>query len=152
MTIHFDHRPFHELSLMELHDILWLRNEVFVVGQKITSEPEVDGRDPECVHVFGRDADGRVVATARVFLAGDVVKVGRVAVARDQQRGGVGTALMEHVHRVIGDRPAALSAQAYLRAWYQRLGWQPVGEEYEEAEIPHVWMERSAPAEPRREA
>ncbi len=152
MTIHFEHRPFHELSLMELHDILWLRNEVFVVGQKITCEPEVDGRDPECVHVFGRDRDGRVVATARVFLAGEVVKVGRVAVARDLQRGGVGSALMERVHQVIGDRAAALSAQAYLRGWYQRLGWQPVGEEYDEAEIPHIWMERSAPAEPSREA
>lgn len=146
MKLEFRHAPFTDLGLRELHDMLWLRNEVFVVGQKITCEAEVDGRDPECVHVWGTTEEGRVVATARVFLDADPVKVGRVAVARDLQRAGVGSQLMEAVHAVIGDRPAALSAQAYLRAWYTRMGWTAVGEEYEEAEIPHIWMVRPAPA------
>lgn len=141
----FTHKPFGALGLRELHDLLWLRNEVFVFGQKITDEPEVDGRDPECVHVIGRTPDGRVVATARLFMGKDPVKVGRVAVAIDLQRSGAGTALMAHVHRVIGDRPAALSAQDYLRGWYARLGWQAQGEVYDEAGIPHIYMTRPAP-------
>lgn len=141
----FAARPFAELTLRELHDILWLRNEVFVFGQKITEEPEVDGRDPECVHVFGRTEDGRVVATARLFMASDPVKVGRVAVAMDLQRSGTGTALMAYVHQTIGSRPAALSAQDYLRRWYTRLGWQAKGGVYDEAGIPHVTMVRPLP-------
>lgn len=145
-AVHFSHKPFDALTLMELHDLFWLRNEVFVFYQKITAEPEVDGLDPEAVHILGRDADGKMVATARLFMAGDVVKVGRVAVHQDLHRAGVGTALMEYAHEVIGDRPAALSAQAYLRAWYQRLGWQPKGDEYDEAEIPHVYMTRGPSA------
>ncbi len=138
----FTHKPFAELTLMELHDLMWLRNEVFVFHQKITAEPEVDGKDPEAVHVMGVTEDGRMVATARVFLAGEVAKVGRVAVHQDLHRTGLGTALMEHVHTVIGERPAALSAQAYLRGWYTRLGWVAQGEEYDEADIPHVYMTR----------
>ncbi len=140
--VQFSHKAFADLTLMELHDLFWLRNEVFVFYQKITAESEIDGRDPEAVHILGRGADGRMVATARLFMDGDVVKVGRVAVHQDLHRGGVGTALMRYAHEVIGPRPAALSAQAYLRDWYQRLGWQPVGAEYDEAEIPHVYMER----------
>lgn len=147
MPVVFSHRPFAALSLMELHDILWLRNEVFVVGQKITDEAEVDGHDPECTHVFGVDAgSGHTVATARVFLAKTPVKVGRVAVARECQRGGVGTELMQVVHEVIGARDAALSAQAYLQGWYERLGWIAEGEIYHEAGIPHIWMVRPATA------
>lgn len=129
---------------MELHDILWLRNEVFVVGQKITMEAEVDGLDPECVHVVGVDESGRTVATARLFMAKDPIKVGRIAVARDLQGHGLGTALMHHVHEVMGDRPGAMSAQDYLRKWYGSLGWVADSDVYDEAGIPHVHMVRSS--------
>ncbi len=138
----FFHRRFEELSLLELHDLLWLRNEVFVVGQKITSEAEVDGLDPQCVHVVGVDDDGRTVATARLFMDGSPIKVGRIAVARDLQRTGLGTRLMRYVHEVIGDRDAAMSAQDYLRGWYGSLGWVADTGIYDEAGIPHVHMVR----------
>ena len=46
--------------------------------------------------------------------------------------------------RIIGDRPAAMSAQAHLEAWYTRVGWQRVGDVYDEANIPHVKMIRNA--------
>ncbi len=143
MDVEFYHRSFEDLTLMELHDLMWLRNEVFVFGQKITDEPEVDGLDPQCVHVIGRRiSDGKVIATARIFMNEDPVKVGRVAVDNTLQAGGIGTRLMEHVHQVIGERNAALSAQDYLRRWYTRLGWVADSDVYDEAGIPHVHMVR----------
>lgn len=142
-VVEFSHRRFQDLTLMELHDLLWLRNEVFVFGQKITDEAEVDGLDPQCVHVIGRRQDDqRVVATARLFMDLDPIKVGRVAVHNDLQRSGTGTQLMEYVHEIIGDRPAALSAQDYLRGWYAKLGWIVDSDIYDEAGIPHVHMHR----------
>lgn len=143
MDVTFTTKPFDALTLRELHDLLWLRNEVFVVGQGITAEPEVDGHDPECSHVIGRDAGGRIVATARLFMHKRPIKVGRVAVARDLRRSGVGGALMAAVHAALGDQPAALSAQAYLQTWYERLGWRGEGGVYDEAGIPHLWMTRA---------
>ena len=140
-SLRFDHRPFEKLTLRELHDVLWLRNEVFVFGQRFTAEPEVDGRDPECVHVMGWDG-ARLVATARLFVDKDPVKVGRIAVHNDLQGRGLGTDLMRYVHGLLGDRPAAMSAQAHLERWYGSLGWERVGEVYEEAEIPHLRMVR----------
>ncbi len=146
MEMDFSHRPFDKLSLMELHDLLWLRNEVFVFGQKITEESEVDGLDPECVHVIGRlRHDGKVVATARIFIDEVPMKVGRVAVDMKLQRSGVGSQLMRYVHEVIGDRDAVLSAQDYLRGWYESLGWVTDSDVYDEAGIPHVHMHRDRP-------
>ena len=143
LDIRFVHRPFGSLSLMELHDILWLRNEVFVFGQKITAEPEVDGLDPQCVHIIGSTQAGRVVATARFFPDLDPIKIGRIAVHPDMQRTGLGTALMKYLIKVIGDKPSEMSAQLYLKDWYHGLGWAPDGDVYEEAEIPHIHMVRA---------
>lgn len=142
MKITFQHRPFDELSIRELHDIMWLRNVVFVVGQKITSEPEVDGLDPECTHVFGADEYGKIVAVTRLFLDEDPVKVGRIAVDRELQATGIGTQMMHYVNDVLCDRSAVMSAQHHLCNWYTSVGWIAVGPVYDEAGIPHSKMVR----------
>lgn len=139
MDLQCDLKHFDELSTREIYDLLHLRDLVFVVGQKITAEPEVDGRDPECVHA--RIFDGaQLLGTARIFADQRPLVVGRVAVHPDRQRGGVGTVLMRHIQAWLGERPAELHAQAHLEAWYTSLGWQRVGDAFEEADIPHVMM------------
>ncbi len=134
-------KQFQELTLLELHNLYYLRNVVFVVGQRITAVPEIDDLDPHSHHFLGT-LDGELVATARAFRQGDVWVVGRVAVATDRQGEGLGTDLMQQVADWLGDRPAELHAQAHLEGWYASLGWRRVGEIYEEAEIPHVTMVR----------
>jgi ElaA protein len=134
-------KDFNRLTLRELYDLLVLRNIVFVVGQKITSEPEADGLDDECSHALLYSGDD-LIATARIFLGKKPIVVGRIAVHPDHQRTGVGTGLMEHLQRYLADRPAEMHAQAHLEEWYTRLGWRRVGDLYEEAQIPHVTMVR----------
>lgn len=139
--LRFEIAPFEQLALRQFHDIAWLRNVVFVVGQKITAEPEIDGRDPECEHAMLYQGS-RLVGTARVFAAEDPQVVGRVAVHPELQGGGLGTKLMEYIQehlRAQGAR-AELHAQAHLEVWYTRLGWTRQGEVFVEAEIPHVMM------------
>lgn len=138
--ITFACKPFAELSTAELYEILHLRDLVFVVGQKITSEPEVDGHDPAFHHLIGRDASGRVIATARLTLDHAPVKVGRVAVHPELQHQGVGTALMRDIQARLQDRPATMNAQAHLEPWYESLGWRREGPLFQEAEIEHVRM------------
>lgn len=134
-----DIKHFDQLTTRELYDVLWLRDLVFVVGQKITSEPEVDGLDPECHHAMLR-RDHRVIGTARIFASRNPIVVGRVAVHGDFQKQGLGTELMRQVQQWIGNRPAELHAQAHLEPWYTTLGWRRVGDVFIEAEIPHVTM------------
>ena len=135
-------KEFNALSLRELYDVLHLRDLVFVVGQRITAVPEVDGEDPDATHALFRDADGRLIGTLRVFLGEQPVRVGRIAIHPDLQRGGFGTAMMHALHTFLGERPAIMHAQDYLRPWYGRLGWSAEGEPYLEADIPHITMRR----------
>lgn len=139
MSVEFAIKPFAELTLMELYEIMCLRDLVFVVGQKITSEPEVDGRDPDCWHAMLR-RDGKLVGTTRVFAEESPKMVGRVAIHPDLQGGGLGTVMMRHVQAWLGDAHAELHAQAHLERWYGSLGWVRFGDVFEEAEIPHVMM------------
>ena len=125
---------------MELYEVLCLRDLVFVVGQKITAVPEVDGEDPSFHHLIGRDQMGRVIATARLSLDDTPIKLGRVAVRDDLQRTGIGSALMREAQRIIGRRPATMNAQAHLEPWYASLGWKREGPVFLEAEIDHVRM------------
>lgn len=135
----FEVKSFRELDLDELYDLLVLRNLVFVVGQKITAEAEVDGQDRECLHAILR-VGGVIVGTARIESKEEYFKVGRVCVTPGRQGEGLGTELMKGIQYFLGEQRAALHAQAHLQAWYERLGWIRVGEEFQEAEIPHVKM------------
>ncbi|MGM0556491.1 MAG: GNAT family N-acetyltransferase [Myxococcota bacterium] len=139
-----DIKPYEQLTRDELHDIFMLRNIVFVVGQGITAEPEVDGRDPECEHAMLWEGD-TLLGTARIFHRDDPQVVGRVAVLTSRQGEGLGSVLMEAVQEHIGESPAELHAQAHLEDWYTRLGWTRVGALFEEANIPHVMMEWRQP-------
>jgi ElaA protein len=132
-------KHYRDLSKDELYQIMVLRDLVFVVGQKITAVPEVDGRDPECEHAM-LNVEDELVGTARIFCDEEPVVVGRVAVHSDWQGRGLGTVLMQAVQKHLGARHAELHAQAHLEDWYSRLGWQRSGEEFEEAKIPHVMM------------
>lgn len=132
-------KPFAQLSLMELYAALQLRDLVFVVGQKITAEPEVDGQDPECAHALLYDED-KLVGTLRIFEQRTPQVIGRVAVHPDHQGQGLGTLMMKEAQARLGDADAELHAQAHLEDWYSSLGWRRVGEVYEEAQIPHVTM------------
>lgn len=137
--LRFVSKHFDALTIHELYALLHLRDLVFVVGQKITAEPEVDGRDQVCVHGMLYEGD-ELLGTARIFVDEVPRVVGRVAVHPARQGQGLGTILMEHIQAELGEGPAELHAQAHLEAWYTRLGWSRIGEVFVEAQIPHVMM------------
>lgn len=137
--------PAADLSTRLLHDVLALRNRVFVVEQACAYQ-DVDGLDlGEGVrHVVALDGE-RLVACARV-LPGP--RIGRVAVAPEARGLQLGRRLMERALAVCEERwpgaPVTVSAQAHLRGFYGSLGFEAVGEEYDEDGIPHVDMVRRA--------
>lgn len=47
-----------QLSPKEVHDMLKIRVDVFVVEQEC-AYPELDGKDPDCWHVLGQDENGK---------------------------------------------------------------------------------------------
>ncbi len=128
----------------DLAAALDVRHEVFVIGQGVPLDLEQDGRDGAAEHVLGR-VDGRPVAAARLLVDDGVALVQRVAVRADLRGAGIGAAVMaalEDRARERGAGVAELHAQVAVRGFYERLGYQAFGPEYDEAGIRHVSMRK----------
>ncbi len=129
----------------EVRTAIALRHEVFVDEQGVDAVQEHDGRDEEATHLVALH-DGSLVGTCRLLAEGDVVKLGRLAVAAAHRRQGVAARLLAEGERWARERGSArivLHAQSYARTLYAAAGYGAVGDTFMEAGIEHVRMERS---------
>ena len=147
MTIEWRLKRFEELSPFELYEILWLRNEVFVVEQNCVFQ-DADHKDADAHHLMGW-LDGKLAAYTRLVPPGAIYKemsIGRVVTAPHARRGGFGRALMAESIRccglLFGEGPIRIGAQLYLKTFYESFGFVQAGESYLEDGIPHIYMYR----------
>jgi len=138
-------KEFKELSTSELYAILQLRSEVFVVEQDCVYQ-DLDGKDQKALHIIG-SRDGKVVAYTRIFRPGHYFKeasIGRVVVKSSERKYGYGQEIMKvsinAVEKFFNETVIHLSAQLYLKKFYNSLGFEQIGEEYLEDGIPHIAM------------
>lgn len=143
----FRTKNFSTLTLDELHDLLLLRSEVFVVEQDCVYQ-DVDGKDKKAIHVLGYKED-ELVAYTRIFKAGDYFEkasFGRVVVKENARKFGYGHDLLKQTLHVMekhfGKVATKISAQTYLRRFYKAHGFEQTGSEYLEDGIPHIAMLR----------
>lgn len=128
----------------ELRQALELRHEVFCVEQGVPEWEEVDGRDPEAVHLVAVTG-GELLGTCRLLVVGHTVQFSRLAVRVSARRRGIATALLEAAEaesRAVGADRIVLHAQTYARSLYDRVGYRPRGAVFREAGIEHVAMEK----------
>jgi ElaA protein len=147
MQIQWKIKPFEALSNAELYQILKLRSEVFVVEQNCVYL-DIDDKDQKALHLFGID-DGKIIAYARLFKPSDYFQeasIGRVVTHMDSRAKKIGHLLMkeaiEAVRTYFGESHITISAQLYLKKFYESHGFIVVGETYLEDDIPHIRMEK----------
>jgi ElaA protein len=152
-ALHWTCRAFHELSVTELHDILQLRAEVFVVEQACAFQ-DIDGTDPQAMHLMGYEtarpmtgSTGQLVAYARCFDAGvkfAEASIGRVITRASVRGSGLGHALMRQARQVLvarwGEQPIRIGAQARLKNFYGSHGFVDMQRPYLEDGIEHLEM------------
>jgi ElaA protein len=136
---------FSELTTIELYAILQLRSEVFVVEQDCVYQ-DIDYKDQKAIHVLGYKNE-KLIAYTRIFKPGDYFKeasIGRVVVAQNERKFRYGFVIMEHSIKAVKDffneTIIKISAQKYLKKFYESLDFEQVGEEYLEDDIPHIPM------------
>lgn len=139
--------PFDALTLQQLYALLRLRQEVFAVEQA-SIYLDVDGRDTHALHLFAIRGEA-VVACCRVLAPGvkyAEASIGRVCTASSARGTGLGKVLMQHALACCDERYAGLgiriSAQRYLKAFYEDFGFEQTSEVYDEDGIPHIEMLR----------
>ncbi|MBD3665484.1 GNAT family N-acetyltransferase [Sulfitobacter aestuariivivens] len=120
-----------------------LRRVVFIEEQGVPVEEEIDALDVESLHLLARDGD-TPVGTARVYIADDIAKIGRVCVLKSHRGAGLGAALIMAALEVSAGkaRTAKLGAQLHALGFYETLGFAATGPVYDDAGIDHRDMVR----------
>ena len=141
-------KTFNQLNTQELYNILQLRSEVFVVEQNCVYQ-DLDGKDEKALHIIGFK-NNKVVAYTRVFKPGDYFEyasIGRVVVDQNEREHKYGYDIMkasvEAIKTHYNETKIKISAQTYLKRFYNNLDFFEVGEEYLEDGIPHIGMMRT---------
>lgn len=141
-------RTFDDLNTLELYDLLQLRSEVFVVEQNCVYQ-DIDGKDSKALHILGYKKEN-LVAYTRCFKPGDYFKdasIGRVVVKEQERQHHYGNVIMkasiEAVKTHYNETCIEISAQTYLKHFYNALDFYEFGKEYLEDDIPHIKMKRS---------
>jgi len=120
-----------------------IRNNVFIIEQSVPEELEWDELDDQCLHCLVNHSDGTPVATARLHYENNIAHIGRMAVLKDYRHLGAGTLMLktflEHA-QTIGVKQVAINAQTVAMNFYNRLGFTAIGDEFDDAGIPHFKM------------
>lgn len=141
------------LTVREMRDaadmraVVAIRRQVFVVEQGVATNVEPDNVDRASVHVLGL-VDDQIVGVGRLHLTTTEGQISWVAVLPEHRRLGVGWAIMCRLLEVAdaaGARVILLNAQTHALHFYQRLGFQSVGETFIMGGIEHQLMTRLRP-------
>jgi len=130
-----------------LPECLAIRRQVFIEGQDVPEDLEVDGLDPECTHLLC-EVEGRPVGTARLRRVQGGGKVERVAVLASERGRGLGRQIMLALHAEAarqGLPQLKLNAQEAVIGFYLDLGYRSVGGRFMEAGISHQAMVADPP-------
>ena len=145
MSISWKTKTFDELSTQELYQILRLRSEVFVVEQNCVYQ-DIDNKDQKALHLFGI-VEGEIIAYSRLFKPGDYFEfssIGRVVVAEKHRDKNFGHELIDQsileINRRFNVQNITISAQLYLKKFYESHGFVATSETYLEDDIPHIEM------------
>jgi ElaA protein len=124
-----------------------LRSEVFVVEQNCVYQ-DIDGKDEKAIHLIGED-NGKIVAYARLFKPAayfEQASIGRVVVKESYRDKKLGHLLMREAIRVIEthfeETKITISAQLYLKKFYESHGFVQNSDMYLEDDIPHIEMKK----------
>lgn len=135
-------KHFRELSNEEFFRICEVREQVFVLEQKITLCAELDEEDLRCQHITLTEG-GRIVAYARCFADDGVAHIGRVLTTERGKGYGleVMRAAMAVCREILGCSHLVVHAQQQVIGFYEKLGFRVTSELFDECGILHRRME-----------
>jgi ElaA protein len=141
-------KQFEELTPNELYDIMWLRNEVFVIEQNCIFQ-DADYKDQQSWHLMGLNHENKLMAYCRLLPAGayfEQPSIGRVVTHADARGSGAGKELMQKAIQIckqlFGEEDIKIGAQLYLKKFYNSIGFEQTSDVYMEDGIKHIEMVR----------
>ena len=127
----------------QFQQVLAIRKEVFVVGQKVDPTIDQDGKDSILEHLLMVRGTEPVGCLRLRPLDNFTVKLERIAIVSKFRGLGLGKRLVQAAVSEAGKRnyrKLIMYAQFYLLDYYGSLGFTAVGESFYEANIKHIKM------------
>lgn len=122
-----------------------IRKAVFQTEQKVEPELDFDGQDETSEQILAY-LNHQPVGTARLrYLDKKTAKIERLAVLSPARGLGIGQKIMEKAVDIAAQnniQEVIIHAQEYIMNLHKKLGFEPEGDIFEEAGIPHVKMRK----------
>ena len=122
-----------------------IRHVVFVIGQNVPVEDEIDTFENESNHYLAF-LNNTPVGAARWRVTSNGVKLERFSVLKEYRGSGVGAALVEQIIKDLKKIEESKNKEIYLHAqidvvpFYRKFGFAKVGDMFEESGILHYKM------------
>jgi len=123
-----------------------LRREVFEVEQNIPRPLDRDPFDYSADHVVAYDDAARCVGTGRIVrLDARTAQIGRMAVAADQRKHGVGALVLDALERMAtmrGLSEIVIHSQLPAESFFRNRGYIREGDVFHDQGVPHLVMRK----------
>ncbi|MGT2837401.1 GNAT family N-acetyltransferase [Streptococcus macacae] len=129
-------------------DAIKIRQTVFVKGQGVPLALEIDKNEAYCIHFVLYDETEKAAATCRLLpdKSQSSVTLQRMAVLSGNRGKNYGKIILEAAMdfaKKQGFQKMDLHAQIAAQGFYLKMHFKPIGQEFEEAGIRHILMEKA---------
>ncbi len=136
-----------EFATPEYDESVALRYEVLRKPLGLEYSPEQLSKEWTDIHLAAFDGSSRMVGILLLTpVSEQEIKMRQVAVAPEQQGKGIGAALVaasEEMARDLNFSQLTLHAREVAVPFYLKLGYQTIGDRFEEVLIPHFRMKKT---------
>lgn len=127
----------------EIIDNFKIREIVFIEGQNVPRDLELDGLDKVATLIVVY-IDNLAIGAGRYRLLKDYAKIERIAVLEEYRGNGVGKAIIKFIEETIKENTKIellkLNSQCTSVKFYEKLNFLKKGEIFIEAGIEHIQM------------
>lgn len=121
-----------------------VRKKVFIEEQNVPPEIEVDEHEDDAIH-FVCYYEDKIIGASRLRFIGEHGKLERICVLKEYRGQSFGKKIIARMEDEILHHQyskALLNAQTHAKQFYEQLGYKVISDEFIDAGIPHVTMEK----------
>lgn len=129
----------------EYQQMVQLRNDILRRPLGLVFTPEELEKEKEEILIGAFEEDKMLGCCMLINQEAGVVRLRQMAVLNNLQGKGIGRALMqfaENIARDRGNKKITMHARTTAIGFYEKLGYQVCGNQFEEVTIPHFTMEK----------
>jgi GNAT superfamily N-acetyltransferase len=130
----------------EYQQMVQLRNDILRKPLGLSFTPDELAKEKDEILIAAFEEEKMLGCCMLVKSGGSTVRLRQMAVLNNLQGKGIGRALMqfaENIARDLGYKKLTMHARVTAAGFYEKLGYDVVGDMFEEVTIQHYSMEKS---------